>query len=155
MLTVGVERNLMITWIPSAPTRAGRCSRHSMTTCWVPSPECKMNAIYANFTFSYHGLTSHTNLKLTKVNTYGLYYEWKGTDESLKPLLLAAHQGECPKECLGVIIQFAVHRHSRCGPCRSYDRRPMDAPSLFRILRWSVLNDVSWPTLILSPCLHR
>ena len=37
---------------------------------------------------------SHANLRLTKVNTYGLYYEWKGLDASLKPLLLAAHQGE-------------------------------------------------------------
>jgi len=37
---------------------------------------------------------SHANLKLTKVNTYGLYYEWRGSDVSLKPLLLAAHQGE-------------------------------------------------------------
>ncbi|PPQ79239.1 hypothetical protein CVT25_002805 [Psilocybe cyanescens] len=35
----------------------------------------------------------HATLKLTKVNTYGLYYEWKGSDPSLKPLLLAAHQG--------------------------------------------------------------
>lgn len=39
---------------------------------------------------------SHANLKLTKVNTYGLYYEWKGSDASLKPLLLAAHQGIRP-----------------------------------------------------------
>jgi Gly-Xaa carboxypeptidase len=38
----------------------------------------------------------HANLKLTKVNTYGLYYEWKGSDASLKPLLLAAHQDVVP-----------------------------------------------------------
>jgi hypothetical protein len=36
---------------------------------------------------------SHESLTLTKVNTYGLLYEWKGSDDSLKPLLLAAHQG--------------------------------------------------------------
>lgn len=36
---------------------------------------------------------SHESLKLTKVNTYGLFYEWKGSDNTLKPLLLAAHQG--------------------------------------------------------------
>ena len=41
----------------------------------------------------FNSTTSHANLKLTKVNTYGLYYEWKGSDASLKPLLLAAHQG--------------------------------------------------------------
>ncbi|KAI0792112.1 carboxypeptidase S [Abortiporus biennis] len=38
----------------------------------------------------------HATLSLTKVNTYGLVYEWKGTDESLKPLLLAAHQDVVP-----------------------------------------------------------
>lgn len=36
---------------------------------------------------------SHKNLTLTKVNTYGLLYEWKGSDDSLKPLLLTGHQG--------------------------------------------------------------
>ena len=27
---------------------------------------------------------SHKNLTLTKVNTYGLLYEWKGSDDSLR-----------------------------------------------------------------------
>ncbi|PPQ67706.1 hypothetical protein CVT24_002762 [Panaeolus cyanescens] len=40
----------------------------------------------------------HTNLKLTKVNTYGLHYEWKGSDDTLKPILLAAHQDVVPVE---------------------------------------------------------
>lgn len=44
---------------------------------------------------------SHSTLELTKVNTYGLVYVWKGTDSSLKPLLLAAHQGKpCNPLCL-------------------------------------------------------
>ncbi|KDQ61780.1 hypothetical protein JAAARDRAFT_204220 [Jaapia argillacea MUCL 33604] len=38
----------------------------------------------------------HSTLELTKVNTYGLVYVWKGSDESLKPLLLAAHQDVVP-----------------------------------------------------------
>ncbi|KAA1468874.1 carboxypeptidase S [Dentipellis sp. KUC8613] len=38
----------------------------------------------------------HSNLTLTKVNTYGLVYHWKGSDDSLKPLLLAAHQDVVP-----------------------------------------------------------
>ena len=41
-----------------------------------------------------NGDYSHSALNLTKVNTWGLVYEWKGTDSALKPLLLAAHQGE-------------------------------------------------------------
>ena len=32
-------------------------------------------------------------MELTKVNTYGLLYVWPGQDTSLKPILLAAHQG--------------------------------------------------------------
>ena len=35
----------------------------------------------------------HSSLEVTKVNTYGLVYKWTGSDASLKPLLLAAHQG--------------------------------------------------------------
>ncbi|EJD07407.1 carboxypeptidase S [Fomitiporia mediterranea MF3/22] len=38
----------------------------------------------------------HSKLSLTKVNTYGLVYEWEGSDPSLKPLLLAAHQDVVP-----------------------------------------------------------
>ena len=35
----------------------------------------------------------HSTLELTKVNTHGLIYVWKGSDTTLKPLLLAGHQG--------------------------------------------------------------
>ncbi|THH12982.1 hypothetical protein EW146_g7187 [Bondarzewia mesenterica] len=38
----------------------------------------------------------HSTLEITKVNTYGLVYVWKGSDASLKPLLLAAHQDVVP-----------------------------------------------------------
>ncbi|THU98459.1 carboxypeptidase S [Dendrothele bispora CBS 962.96] len=38
----------------------------------------------------------HGKLKLTKVNTYGLLYEWEGSDASLKPILMAAHQDVVP-----------------------------------------------------------
>lgn len=37
--------------------------------------------------------SSHQNLRLTKINTYALLYVWEGSDGSLKPLLLNAHQG--------------------------------------------------------------
>ncbi|KAI9453412.1 hypothetical protein BJY52DRAFT_1189633 [Lactarius psammicola] len=39
---------------------------------------------------------THETLTLTKVNTYGLFYEWEGSDHSLKPLLLMAHQDVVP-----------------------------------------------------------
>ncbi|OAX43947.1 carboxypeptidase S [Rhizopogon vinicolor AM-OR11-026] len=38
----------------------------------------------------------HLNLELTIVNTYGLLYVWKGSDSTLKPLLLTAHQDVVP-----------------------------------------------------------
>ncbi|KAJ3842030.1 carboxypeptidase S [Lentinula raphanica] len=38
----------------------------------------------------------HSTLSLAKVNTYGLIYEWTGSDTSLKPYLLAAHQDVVP-----------------------------------------------------------
>lgn len=37
---------------------------------------------------------THEHLTRTRVMTHALVYEWKGSDESLKPLLLTAHQGE-------------------------------------------------------------
>ncbi|KAJ7623331.1 hypothetical protein FB45DRAFT_925310 [Roridomyces roridus] len=40
----------------------------------------------------------HSTLSLTKVNTYGLLFEWTGSDSSLKPILLAGHQDVVPVE---------------------------------------------------------
>ncbi|KAL7411552.1 carboxypeptidase S [Mrakia frigida] len=40
----------------------------------------------------------HQKLKLTKVNTWALSYEWTGSDPSLKPLLLTGHQDVVPIE---------------------------------------------------------
>src|SRR5690348_5180190 len=40
----------------------------------------------------------HAALKLEKVNGYGLLYEWTGSDASLAPVLLLAHQDVVPVE---------------------------------------------------------
>ncbi|KAH7104541.1 carboxypeptidase S [Auriculariales sp. MPI-PUGE-AT-0066] len=40
----------------------------------------------------------HSKFTLTKVNTIGLIYEWAGSDSSLKPVFLAAHQDVVPVE---------------------------------------------------------
>lgn len=37
--------------------------------------------------------SSHATLKLTKVHTYGLVFNWQGSDASLKPALYTGHQG--------------------------------------------------------------
>ncbi|KAK3306400.1 uncharacterized protein B0T15DRAFT_138842 [Chaetomium strumarium] len=38
----------------------------------------------------------HTKLRVEKVNTHGLLYTWQGSDDSLKPTLLMAHQDTVP-----------------------------------------------------------
>lgn len=38
----------------------------------------------------------HANTKIHKINTYGLVLHWRGSDPSLKPLMLAAHQDVVP-----------------------------------------------------------
>lgn len=45
----------------------------------------------------------YDKLDVYKVNTYGLVFHWKGTDEDLKPILLTAHQDVVPvqSETLG------------------------------------------------------
>lgn len=40
--------------------------------------------------------TVYANLNVDKVNTYALVFHWKGSDESLKPLMLTAHQDVVP-----------------------------------------------------------
>ncbi|KAH9849891.1 carboxypeptidase S [Lenzites betulinus] len=44
----------------------------------------------------------HKNLKKTYVNKYALVYHWQGSDDSLKPALLTAHQDVVPVEPLTV-----------------------------------------------------
>ncbi|OBZ66878.1 Carboxypeptidase S [Grifola frondosa] len=44
----------------------------------------------------------HANLRKTEVNTYALVYHWQGSDDSLKPVLLTAHQDVVPVEPLTV-----------------------------------------------------
>jgi Gly-Xaa carboxypeptidase len=47
--------------------------------------------------FNLMNLHSHAAMEPTTVNYYGLIYHWQGSDASLKPLLLAAHQGASSK----------------------------------------------------------
>ncbi|KAJ6571304.1 hypothetical protein B0H19DRAFT_1129688 [Mycena capillaripes] len=40
----------------------------------------------------------HSTLSLTKVNTYGLLFEWTGSNRSLRPVMLMGHQDVVPVE---------------------------------------------------------
>lgn len=53
---------------------------------------------------------SHESSQLTKVNTYGLLYVWEGSNKSLKPILLNAHQGvyRCPVTMLSFYCDLKV-----------------------------------------------
>ena len=92
-------------WALLARMSGGKSSGHS-TIIWHShfplrtsfTSEIRICQQDAHATFVSHKrltltFVSHKRLTLTKVNTYGLLYEWKGADSSLKPLLLAAHQG--------------------------------------------------------------
>lgn len=90
------SKNWIIWW--NGPSR-GRPSIWSI--CSIPrisfgSVPSRVNKFYAFIHITpelIYNFESHSTLNLTKVNTYGLWYEWKGSDTSLKPILLAAHQG--------------------------------------------------------------
>lgn len=51
-------------------------------------------ALYLEHTFP----LVHSTLQLDKVNTHGLLYTWQGSDSSLKPTVLMAHQDTVPVE---------------------------------------------------------
>lgn len=51
-------------------------------------------ALYLEHTFP----LVHSTLQLEKVNTHGLLYTWQGSDSSLKPTVLMAHQDTVPVE---------------------------------------------------------
>ncbi|CEL57390.1 Gly-Xaa carboxypeptidase [Rhizoctonia solani AG-1 IB] len=54
------------------------------------------------YKFSEHLLATypkvHATLTQTRINTHGLLYHWPGSDSSLKPILLTAHQDVVPVE---------------------------------------------------------
>lgn len=54
----------------------------------------------------------HAQLRLTRVNTYGLLYTWQGSDATLKPVVLMAHQDVVPADSLDrwTYPPFSGHR---------------------------------------------
>jgi hypothetical protein len=74
----------------------------------IPRIPCQLVPIgvgivrYISFSNADH-LSSHSTLKVTKVNTWGLVYHFQGSDDTLKPILFAAHQGDISISCIFVI----------------------------------------------------
>lgn len=76
-------------------TLAGECLDSSTGTWRLLSPKCtQFRKITTLSTLNLRGIACrHEHLKIIKINTYGLIYEWSGSDSGLKPILLTAHQG--------------------------------------------------------------
>ena len=72
-------------------TSAGRSSESSMNTLSSGSHWCTLHTLYLWKTCL---VCRHSTLSKTHVNKYALVYHWQGSDTSLKPALLTAHQGE-------------------------------------------------------------
>ncbi|KAF7375296.1 Carboxypeptidase S [Mycena sanguinolenta] len=49
-----------------------------------------------------YDFVAYANLKLRKINTYGLWFEWTGSNPALKPILLTAHQDVVPVDPITV-----------------------------------------------------
>ncbi|TFK26197.1 carboxypeptidase s [Coprinopsis marcescibilis] len=94
-LTTDSMRNKVVSWLANAirlPTETfddmGNIGEDGRWNNFIPFQE------YLKDTFP----LVHSSLELTKVNTFGLLYEWKGQHQDLKPMLLAAHQDVVPVE---------------------------------------------------------
>ena len=81
-------------WAQLTPTNDGRFLRNFRSICELLSQmRKKFIPIVLQHELTLGRQTRHVSLTLTKVNTYGLVYHWQGSDASLKPILLAGHQG--------------------------------------------------------------
>ncbi|KAK8090643.1 peptidase family M20/M25/M40 [Apiospora phragmitis] len=78
----------------------------------------------------------HKTLKLDKINTHGLLYTWQGSNKSLKPLVLMAHQDVVP-------VAEATIGQWTYPPFSGYYERRVDLGSWFQRLqepsRWTLV----------------
>lgn len=79
----------------------------------------------------------YEHLKVDKVSTYALAYEWTGSDKSKKPLMLTAHQGETLHPTFDSFF-LTDPSFGRRGSRRTVHRRRMDPSSVLGSLRWQV-----------------
>ena len=92
--TVAPERNHMTSWVRLGRIPGGRPSGRSTNIYQRRSLSC--TCLYQRACPFILNPSRYSTLSITKVNTWGLVYVWKGRNSSLKPLLLTAHQGLCP-----------------------------------------------------------
>lgn len=76
--------------------RIGELSTICIMSCSKIFPSCACTVYAATFRVLERAYTifRHSELDVTKVNRYALVFHWHGSDRTLKPILLAAHQGD-------------------------------------------------------------
>jgi len=77
----------------------------------------------------------YKNLNPETINTYGLLYTWKGSDPSLKPLLMMAHSGRILPYDFSPLL-FFDHCNFRCRTSGPKYSRPMGPSPFLWLLRW-------------------
>ena len=75
----------------------------------------------------------HATLRKTHVNKYALVYHWQGSDESLKPALLTAHQGRTHR--LSWNISLTCTSFTRRCACGTVDCRSVEPSAFLGLLR--------------------
>ena len=82
------------------PRILGRCLPESASYSNSPPPRSSVSHLTCR---------RFQKLEVIKVNTYGLVLRWQGSDQSLLPVLLAAHQGKGHKDSYSP----GIHRYVR------------------------------------------
>jgi Gly-Xaa carboxypeptidase len=85
----------MTTWIPLGKIPAGTSCTTSRNTYSRRIPKCMLQTNLPRVLLIC-AISSHATLKQTRINTHALLYHWPGSDSSLKPILLTAHQDVVP-----------------------------------------------------------
>jgi hypothetical protein len=87
------EPSRTMTWSLWAAIPAGTLLDHSTSICRKPSPLCMWSYTSVSSFWTFQLVSGHSTLSLNKVYTWGLVHVWQGSDESLRLVLFAAHQG--------------------------------------------------------------
>lgn len=90
---------------------------------------CVLQTLWrASHEYSIH--LSHKHLLKNTTNLYALVYHWQGSDASLKPILLTAHQGLSDHYGVSTV----TNRFCRCSASGSNHIRQLGESAFLRLL---------------------
>ena len=94
LFNTAIAQSLTMTSVQSEWTLAGTPSASSTNTWKRSFRKCKC-CFESSHPSRFHLMRRRfQTLEVVKVNTYGIVLRWQGSDPSLSPVLLAAHQGQ-------------------------------------------------------------